>query len=197
MSITPAHPCIRPCRRKSNEKSLRRGRSCGSRQPGPRALQDWVSRASVSRPPAVKRLPPPGGGVWQGTARRSLGRSPCLHFAPRWCEHGEVLVRGLPYREVAPQLVLMAFLQHVVNAGRYVEREYGVGRGRIDLLVRWALYGRRRRAARSARGARAQGLEERREGSSSQGPGPARRLWRAGPLRSALRCRCSRDPHAL
>jgi len=25
----------------------------------------------------------------------------------------------------------------VVNAGGHVEREYGVGRGRIDLLVRW------------------------------------------------------------
>jgi hypothetical protein len=31
----------------------------------------------------------------------------------------------------------MAFLQRVVNGGGYVEREYGIGRGRIDLLVRW------------------------------------------------------------
>jgi hypothetical protein len=30
----------------------------------------------------------------------------------------------------------MAFLQRVVNGGGYVDREYGVGRGRIDLLVR-------------------------------------------------------------
>jgi hypothetical protein len=37
---------------------------------------------------------------------------------------------------VAPQLVLMAYLQRIVNGGGYVDREYGVGRGRIDLCVR-------------------------------------------------------------
>ncbi len=58
-------------------------------------------------------------------------------FAAFWREHGEVLAAGMPYHEVAPQLVLMAFLQRVVNGGGLVEREYGVGRGRIDLLVRW------------------------------------------------------------
>ncbi|WP_234023782.1 PD-(D/E)XK nuclease domain-containing protein [Sorangium cellulosum] len=43
----------------------------------------------------------------------------------------------MPYPEVAPQLVLMAFLQRVVNGGGFIDREYGVGRGRIDLLVRF------------------------------------------------------------
>jgi hypothetical protein len=58
-------------------------------------------------------------------------------FAAFWRQHGEVLAAGVPYHEVAPQLVFMAFLQRVVNGGGFVEREYGVGRGRIDLLVRW------------------------------------------------------------
>ncbi|HYO52632.1 hypothetical protein [Archangium sp.] len=58
-------------------------------------------------------------------------------FADFWREHGEVLAAGMTYHEVAPQLVLMAFLQRVVNGGGHVDREYGVGRGRIDLLVRW------------------------------------------------------------
>jgi len=58
-------------------------------------------------------------------------------FAAFWREHGEVLTAGFSYHEVAPQLVLMAFLHRVVNGGGYVDREYGVGRGRIDLLVRW------------------------------------------------------------
>jgi hypothetical protein len=31
----------------------------------------------------------------------------------------------------------MGFLHRVVNGGGYIDREYGVGRGRIDLLVRW------------------------------------------------------------
>ncbi len=58
-------------------------------------------------------------------------------FADFWREHGEVLTAGVVYHEVAPQLVLMGYLQRVVNGGGYVEREYGIGRGRIDLLVRW------------------------------------------------------------
>jgi hypothetical protein len=35
----------------------------------------------------------------------------------------------------------MAFLQRVVNGGGQVNREYGVGRGRVDLLVRWPFQG--------------------------------------------------------
>jgi hypothetical protein len=58
-------------------------------------------------------------------------------FAEFWREHGEVLTVGMSYHEVAPQLVLMAFLQRVVNGGGTIVREYGIGRGRIDLLVRW------------------------------------------------------------
>jgi hypothetical protein len=61
-----------------------------------------------------------------------------LHaFADFWREHGEVLTGALAYHEVAPQLVLMAFLQRIINGGGFIDREYGVGRGRIDLLVRW------------------------------------------------------------
>jgi hypothetical protein len=58
-------------------------------------------------------------------------------FLTFWKEHGEILATGTSYHEVAPQLVLMAFLQRIVNGGGYVEREYGVGRGRIDLMVKW------------------------------------------------------------
>lgn len=65
-----------------------------------------------------------------------------LHeFAEFWRQHGEVLAEGMIYHEVAPQLVLMGFLQRIVNGGGYVEREYGIGRGRIDLLVRWPYQG--------------------------------------------------------
>jgi len=41
------------------------------------------------------------------------------------------------YREAGPQLLLQAFLQRVVNGGGRIEREYGLGRGRLDLLVIW------------------------------------------------------------
>lgn len=58
-------------------------------------------------------------------------------FARFWREHGEVLASRMPYPEAGPQLVVMAFLQRIVNGGGYIDREYGVGRGRIDLLVRY------------------------------------------------------------
>jgi hypothetical protein len=56
-------------------------------------------------------------------------------FAGFWAEHEEIL-DGIPYREVAMQLAFMAFLTRAVNGDGFVDREYGVGRGRIDLLVR-------------------------------------------------------------
>ena len=58
-------------------------------------------------------------------------------FADFWRENGDVLTGNMTYHEVAPQLVLMAFLQRVVNGGGFIDREYGIGRHRIDLLVRW------------------------------------------------------------
>ena len=39
--------------------------------------------------------------------------------------------------EAGPQLLLQAFLQRVANSGGRIEREYGLGRGRTDLLVVW------------------------------------------------------------
>ena len=67
-----------------------------------------------------------------------LDLDPLLHaFAEFWREHGDVLTGSLTYHEVAPQLVLMAFLQRIINGGGFIDREYGVGRGRIDLLLRW------------------------------------------------------------
>jgi hypothetical protein len=57
-------------------------------------------------------------------------------FAAFWRAHGEILVHGEVYHEVAPQLVFVAFLQRIINGGGFVDCEYGLGRGRIDVLVR-------------------------------------------------------------
>jgi len=57
-------------------------------------------------------------------------------FAAWWKEHGEFLVKGEIYHEVAPQLIFMAYLTRIVNGGGFVDCEYGVGRGRVDILVR-------------------------------------------------------------
>ena len=52
-------------------------------------------------------------------------------------EHSEHWVERFQYKEAGPQLLLQAFLQRVVNSGGRIEREYGLGRGRTDLLVLW------------------------------------------------------------
>ena len=57
-------------------------------------------------------------------------------FTAFWLADGEILAETRYYSEAAAQLVFTAFLQRVVNGGGFVDREYGIGRGRIDLLVR-------------------------------------------------------------
>ena len=52
-------------------------------------------------------------------------------------EHAEHWVARFDYQEAGPQLLLQAFLQRVVNGGGRIEREYGLGRGRTDLLIVW------------------------------------------------------------
>ena len=56
-------------------------------------------------------------------------------FLAFWRQHGEPLLGSSPYHEVAPHLVLMAFLHRVANGGGTLEREYAIGSGRIDLLL--------------------------------------------------------------
>ena len=59
-------------------------------------------------------------------------------FGTFFGEHAEHWLGQLgAYREAAPQLILQSYLQRVVNSGGRIEREYGLGRGRTDLLVLW------------------------------------------------------------
>jgi len=60
-------------------------------------------------------------------------------------EHSEHWVERFDYREAGPQLLLQAFLQRVVSGGGRIEREYGLGRGRTDLLILWPQSGRTRK----------------------------------------------------
>jgi len=52
-------------------------------------------------------------------------------------EHSEHWVERFHYKEAGPQLLMQAFLQRVVNSGGRIDREYGLGRGRTDLMVIW------------------------------------------------------------
>jgi type II secretory pathway predicted ATPase ExeA len=52
-------------------------------------------------------------------------------------ENSEHWVERFDYKEAGPQLLLQAFLHRIVNGGGRIEREYGLGRKRTDLLVLW------------------------------------------------------------
>ena len=52
-------------------------------------------------------------------------------------EHSEHWVARFDYQDAGPQLLLQAFLQRIVNGGGRVEREYGLGRRRTDLMIVW------------------------------------------------------------
>ena len=52
-------------------------------------------------------------------------------------EHSEHWLGRFDYAEAGPQLILQGFVQRVVNGGGRIEREYGLGRGRTDLLIVW------------------------------------------------------------
>jgi hypothetical protein len=58
-------------------------------------------------------------------------------FLAFWRLHGKALLGAAPYHEIAPHLVLMAFLHRVANGQGTIEREYAVGRDRLDLCLRY------------------------------------------------------------
>ncbi len=58
-------------------------------------------------------------------------------FQKFWQRHSEIWEQKTLYTEAFPHLLLMAFLQRVLNGGGYLEREYAAGRGRLDLAVEY------------------------------------------------------------
>ena len=58
-----------------------------------------------------------------------------LDFQQFFRQNADSWIERFDYKESGPQLLLQAFLQRVVNGGGYIDREYGLGRGRTDLLI--------------------------------------------------------------
>ena len=52
-------------------------------------------------------------------------------------EHSDIWSEGFSYKEAAPQLIMQAFLQRIINGGGRINREYGLGRKRTDLFIEW------------------------------------------------------------
>ncbi|MBR1725601.1 MAG: AAA-like domain-containing protein [Muribaculaceae bacterium] len=59
-----------------------------------------------------------------------------LDFQQFFRQNADSWIGQFDYAEAGPQLLLQAFLQRVVNGGGYIDREYGLGRRRTDLLIR-------------------------------------------------------------
>ncbi len=59
-------------------------------------------------------------------------------FQKFWRRHADTWELKADYTEAFPHLLLMAFLQRIVNGGGSIEREYAAGRGRIDLGIEYA-----------------------------------------------------------
>ena len=87
----------------------------------------WVTQEMLTHDPA-----------WYVDAAGDLRLADLLSaFQEFFREHSEHWIERFQYREAGPQLLLQAFLQRIVNSGGRIEREYGLGRMRTDLLIVW------------------------------------------------------------
>ena len=94
----------------------------------PRELA-WVAQETLD-------LSPPRYVRTDGSLDAALLMEEFQAFFRRHSEHWQ---NRFAYAEAWPQLLLQAFLQRVVNGGGRIEREYALGRGRVDLLIVWPL----------------------------------------------------------
>jgi len=82
-------------------------------------------------------MPSPSSWQWQ-KPDGSLDMNRMLkEFQKFWRRHSEIWEQRADYTEVFPHLLLMAFLQRVINGGGNIDREYAAGRGRMDLMVEY------------------------------------------------------------
>jgi hypothetical protein len=58
-------------------------------------------------------------------------------FQKFWRRNSEIWEERMNYTEAFPHLLLMAFLQRVLNGGGHIDREYAAGRGRMDLAIEY------------------------------------------------------------
>lgn len=74
--------------------------------------------------------------VWYMNPDNSINMAKLMtDFQQFFRENADSWIERFDYKESGPQLLLQAFLQRVVNGGGYIDREYGLGRGRTDLLI--------------------------------------------------------------
>jgi len=83
------------------------------------------------------QVPSPSSWRWQTPDGRLDMDALMQEFQDFWRNHSEIWEQWTKYTEAFPHLLLMAFMQRVVNGGGRIEREYATGRGRMDLAVEY------------------------------------------------------------
>ena len=74
---------------------------------------------------------------WYQNADNSIDMEKLLlDFQQFFRQNSDSWIGKFDYAEAGPQLLLQAYLQRIVNGGGYIDREYGLGRKRTDLLIR-------------------------------------------------------------
>ena len=82
-------------------------------------------------------LPPPTSWQWQKPDGGIDMDRLLKEFQKFWRRHSDIWEEKADYTEAFPHLLLMAFLQRVINGGGTIDREYAAGRGRTDLTVNY------------------------------------------------------------
>jgi hypothetical protein len=76
--------------------------------------------------------------AWYQRKDQSLDMGALLQaFTEFYRENSEVWLERFAYKEAGPHLLLLAFIQRIINGGGTVHREYALGSKRVDLLVVW------------------------------------------------------------
>ena len=91
----------------------------------PRELT-WTTQTGITQEPQ-----------WYQNADNSINmKKLLLDFQQFFRQNADAWIGRFDYAEAGPQLLLQAFLQRIINGGGYIDREYGLGRKRTDLLIR-------------------------------------------------------------
>ena len=76
--------------------------------------------------------------IWYQKTDGSLDMAKLLNaFTGFYQENSEVWLERFAYKESGPHLLLLAFLQRIVNGGGTIHREYALGRKRVDIFLLW------------------------------------------------------------
>jgi hypothetical protein len=85
-------------------------------------------------------MPPPSGFKWQKPDGSLDMDSLLKEFQKFWRRYSEIWEAKSDYTEAFPHLLLLAFMQRILNGGGRIDREVGAGRGRMDLFVEYEAY---------------------------------------------------------